>query len=61
MPTAEQIAQAEARMRHAHHELLDYVERPEPREVDIERHKRLADNLKRRTDEYVSLIAQLGR
>ena len=59
MSTPEQITNAHQQMRRAEEALTNYVERPEPREVDIERHKRLAADLKRCVDEYVRLVSEL--
>ena len=59
MATQQQVAEGEKRMRNAEAGLWAYLERREPRTVDVDRHKRLADELKRCTDEYVRLVSEL--
>jgi hypothetical protein len=59
MATPQQVAEAQERMRRAQEARLVYVERPEPRTVDVAKHKRLADELKRCTDECIRLVSEL--
>ena len=58
MATQQQVRDAEGQMLRAQAALQEYVERSEPGTVDIALHLRLAEELKRSTDEYVRLLSE---
>ena len=58
MATQQQVRDAEAEMLKAQSALQEYVERSEQSTVDITLHLRLAEELKRSTDEYVRLLSE---
>jgi len=58
MTTQQQVRDAEGKMLSAQAALRDYVERSEPGTVDIALHLRLAEELKRSTDEYVRILSE---
>jgi len=61
MSTMEQVKAAETRMNRAREDLRQYTERPEGADANINLYRHLADALKQATDEYVRLVAELGR
>jgi len=58
MATQQQVKDAEAKMLGAQAALWEYVERSDPRTVDIPLNLRLAEELKRATDEYVRVLSE---
>jgi hypothetical protein len=58
MATQQKVRDAEGQMLGAQAALQEYVERSEPGTVDIALHLRLAEELKRSTDEYVRLLSE---
>ena len=58
MATYGQVKAAEARIEQARAALLAYVERSESQQTDVQLHLRLAEDLKRATDDYVRLVAE---
>lgn len=58
MATRQQVIDAEAKMLRAQAALREYVERSEQSAVDIPLHLRLAKELKRSTDEYVTVLSK---
>jgi hypothetical protein len=58
MATQQQVKDAEAKMLGAQAAFWEYVERSDPRTVDIPLNLRLAEELKRATDEYVRVLSE---
>lgn len=59
MSTLQEVKAAEKRMNDAKEALRKYTERPEGAATDIKLHLRLADALKKATDEYVGVVSKL--
>jgi len=59
MPTLEDVKAAEQRMNNAKAALQRYTERPAGAATDTKLHRQLAEALKKATDEYVSVVADL--
>jgi putative N-acetylmannosamine-6-phosphate epimerase len=59
MSTIEEVKAAQQRMNEATTALRGYTERPAGAETNIRLHRQLADALKKATDEYVALVADL--
>ena len=59
MSTLEDAKAAEQRMNNAKAALQRYTERPDGAATDIKLHRQLAEALKKATDEYVGVVADL--
>lgn len=59
MSTLEDVKVAEQRMNNAKTALQRYTERPDGAATDIKLHRQLAEALKKATDEYVAVVADL--
>lgn len=59
MSTIQEVNAAQGRMNDADAALRKYTERPAGAETNIRLHRQLADALKKTTDEYVALVADL--
>jgi hypothetical protein len=59
MSTQEDVKAAEQRMNNAKAALQRYTERPDGAATDIKLHRQLAEALKKATDEYVAIVADL--
>ncbi len=59
--TYEEVKAAEERMNEARGVLFAYVERPKSQPTDFQLHLRLAQDLKRATDDYVRLVGELSK
>lgn len=58
MATQQQVRDAEGKMLKAQAALREYVERSEPGTVNVPLHLRLAEEVKRSTDEYVKVLSE---
>jgi hypothetical protein len=59
MSTLEDVKAAEKRMHNAKAALQRYTDRPEGTPADMKLHRRLAEALKKATDEYLAVVIDL--